>query len=224
MSSRSERHGPLPAGRHRLSREFVLHSQRDRILESIARACVEKGYEKVTIADIVTTARVSRATFYDLFRDKEECLLAAFDFVLSRFMKRMLGAYRRRGEGWPERVRAGIGATLEFLADEPHFAWMCVVEAPAAGARAVDRYMGVVALLSSGIDEGRSHSPAGETIPAGFANAMVGGAAMLVREEIIAGRTAELPALTRDLAYAVLAPFVGRDGALAVATKDLSTD
>src|SRR5450755_2520420 len=78
----------LPSGRHRLTREAVVESQRGRLVYAIAQVVAEKGYAAATVADVVDRASVSRSTFYDQFPDKETCFLAAFnegaEFVLNR--------------------------------------------------------------------------------------------------------------------------------------------
>src|SRR5690242_3020391 len=72
--------GSSPFGlRHRTAREAVMASQRGRVLEAMVKAVAEKGYAATTIADVVARAGVSRRTFYEQFRDKEACFLAAFD-------------------------------------------------------------------------------------------------------------------------------------------------
>src|SRR6478752_2700016 len=75
----------LPRGPHGLSREEVELSQRARLLQATTEAVAAQGYVKTTVADIIARAGVSRATFYQLFRDKEDCFLAAYknnaDFV-----------------------------------------------------------------------------------------------------------------------------------------------
>src|SRR5204862_880215 len=73
MSSR-----PLPRGPHSLSREEVELSQRARLLQAATEAVAELGYVKTTVADILARAGVSRATFYQLFSDKEHCFNAAY--------------------------------------------------------------------------------------------------------------------------------------------------
>src|ERR1700753_1712863 len=78
---------PLPRGRHGLPHAFIVTNQRERLLSAIAIACTTKSYPTVTIKDITDGARVSRRTFYDLFTDKEDCFLAAYDtFVENTFV------------------------------------------------------------------------------------------------------------------------------------------
>src|SRR3954454_16600463 len=83
---------PLPKGRHGLSRQFIASNQRERLLEAIANVVAEKGYAGTRVADITNYAGVSRKTFYELFTDKEECFLAAFDAITKLLMDRMAQA------------------------------------------------------------------------------------------------------------------------------------
>src|SRR2546423_13065994 len=69
---------PLPRGPHGLSREEVELSQRARLLQAATETVAELGYVKTTVADILARAGVSRATFYQLFSDKEDCFNAAY--------------------------------------------------------------------------------------------------------------------------------------------------
>src|SRR5215218_6805837 len=69
----------LPRGPHHLARDEVMASQRGRMLDAMAQVVAEKGYGAATVADVIERAGVSRKTFYEHFRDKEACFLAAFD-------------------------------------------------------------------------------------------------------------------------------------------------
>ena len=207
----------LPAGRHGLSREFVVESQRDRVLDAIATACAEKGFATVTVADVTGRARVSRSTFYELFRDLEDCFLAAYDVIYGKFLAASLTAYQREAE-WPERVRAGIEAILEFMVAEPAFARMCMVEPLAAGPAAVERYFAAVNVIATFLDEGRREHRSAEKAPASMAKGIVSGAALVVREQILADQTQRLPELLPELLYAALVPFLGQREALRAAT------
>ncbi|WP_213451705.1 TetR/AcrR family transcriptional regulator [Rhizomonospora bruguierae] len=52
--------------------------------EALIALVLERGYEKITVQDILDRADVGRSTFYAHFRDKESLLLASFDDVRER--------------------------------------------------------------------------------------------------------------------------------------------
>jgi AcrR family transcriptional regulator len=207
----------LPSGRHGLSREAVLRSQRERILDAMAQACASKGYGGATVAGVIARAGVSRMTFYEQFRDREDCFLAAYDAILARFLADVIAAYQQPELEWPQRVRAAVQALLSFLAAEPAYARMCVIEVLAAGERAYERYTWAVRALASLLEEGSGQRSNPEELPESMGEAVIEGGAFLVREQILAGRTEQLEALLPSLTYAALVPYLGQDEALAVA-------
>jgi len=177
----------------------------------MAYACAEKGYLATTVADVVRRAGVSRATFYALFRDKEDCFLAAYDAIAAEFIADALAAYRRPGP-WPARVRAAIEAMLAFGAERPAHARMALIEGLAAGSGALERYQQLVRMVAAFADEGQEY--AARDLPPRIGRAVVGGGLALVRVEIVAGRTERLPALLPDLLYTTLAPYLGHEEAM----------
>jgi AcrR family transcriptional regulator len=191
--------------------------QRARIFDALAELCAEKGYPAVTVADIVARAHTSRTTFYGLFGDKEACFLAAYDAVLARFLGDVSSACLRPGLSWPEQIRIGLETILSFGAAEPLFTRMCQIDMLSAGPAARERYSSGLRVLASFVDSGRAQAPDGEHVPAGVATSLVGGVALVIRDEIRAGRTNDLPRLLPNLLYPVLVPYVGQDRALAEA-------
>jgi AcrR family transcriptional regulator len=117
----------LPGGRQALSRELVVRSQRDRLLDAIAEVCASDAYGGASVAAVVARAGVSRKTFYEHFRNKEACFLAAHDAILNKFLGVVIDAYEQPELAWPKRVEAALEALLSFLAAEPAFARMCIV-------------------------------------------------------------------------------------------------
>jgi len=102
----------LPSGRHGLPRAYVVRSQRERMLEAMVRVAAAKGYEATTVTDVIEVAGVSRATFYELFEDKEACFLEAYDAVIDVLVAHVTSAFESAtGEPWPERIAAGVGPT-----------------------------------------------------------------------------------------------------------------
>jgi len=128
----------LPRGTHGLDPRLVAQSQHTRLLEAVGRAVAEKGYAATTIDDIVRGAGVSKKTFYEHFRDKEDCFLAAYEAAADELFARVREA-QSDPDSWLERTRAGISAYLRWLAAEPALARVFLIEVAAAGPRAAER-------------------------------------------------------------------------------------
>ena len=76
----------LPKGPHDLTRKQVQASQRQRILDAILDLAGEHGYGTVTVAHVTRAAGVSRTTFYEQFRSKEDAFLTAYDEFGKHFL------------------------------------------------------------------------------------------------------------------------------------------
>ena len=88
--------------------------QRSRLLAAAAVVIDEVGYEQASVQRITDRARVSRRTFYELFGNREECLVALLDEAAER-VERELEAAGLGGLAWRERVRGGLWVILSFL-------------------------------------------------------------------------------------------------------------
>src|ERR1700727_1289630 len=119
--------GPrLRSGPSGLPRGQVSEIQRSRMLTAAAEAVEEVGYARLTVAQVIARARVSRKTFYDLFEDREDCFLAVFDQTVEQISALVTEAYTRE-QNWRDGLRAGVLAMLRFMDDEPGLARICVV-------------------------------------------------------------------------------------------------
>ena len=151
--------GQLPRGRHGLSPEAVTESQRGRILTAMVEVTAERGYADSRIADVIAYAGVSRKTFYELFSDKEECFLAAYDLWLGRLFVTTAEAFDAEPDAdWAGRVRVGLASFLQFIADHPAAAGFCIVEVLAAGPKALARRDAGVRQFTAFIDAGRAET------------------------------------------------------------------
>jgi AcrR family transcriptional regulator len=79
----------LPKGPHSLTREEVETSQRERILDAVMDVVGALGYPVATVGDITAAAGVSRTTFYEQFRNKQDAFLVAYDAFGTRFLADM---------------------------------------------------------------------------------------------------------------------------------------
>jgi AcrR family transcriptional regulator len=202
----------LPPGRHGLKRSFVEANQRQRLLDAVADVVSLDGYQAMSVERIVATAGVSRRTFYDTFKSKEEAFLAAYDAIAVRLLTAVREAYDS-AKSFPEGVVDCLRVFLEFVASEPHYADMCIVEVLAAGPAALARRNGVMGAFAALLEEGASNLPEARNPRKLTVETLVGGIYEVVYARVLTGQTAELPALLPDLAFALLLPYLGREAA-----------
>lgn len=127
-------------GRHAPPPEIRLPLQRERLLRAAAREFAQRGYAGASSESISRRAGMSKATFYEHYANKEECMLALFDMGAELVQAAMAEAARNAPVGdAPERVRAGTRAFLGALAEHPEFAQTLLVEIIGAGPRAAQR-------------------------------------------------------------------------------------
>jgi AcrR family transcriptional regulator len=199
----------LPRGRHGLPREIVTRSQRERVLAAVVRVIAAKGYESTTVADILEEAGVGRESFYELFDDKQQCMLTAHSLLLDDLVARVEAVYST-SDPWEDRVRESLAVMLGWFASSPDLGRFTLIEVSAIGPASMERFEAqfnrFVRLLEEGEGAPRPELP-------GAASLAVSGALARVYEEVVRDRTAELPSLLPELTFEVLVPFIGEEAA-----------
>jgi AcrR family transcriptional regulator len=184
--------------------------------DAMALAVARKGYAAATVGDVVAGAGVSRKTFYEHFRDKEACFLAAFDAGVDALLAAIVAAEPEQ-PGWLETLRARVRAYLETLASRPAFARTFMIEVFAAGPQALERRAGVherfAQLIADLYAETRREFPDLPTVPDPIWTAAVGALNELVTVQVREGRAEQLLELEDTLVYVQVALFAGPSAA-----------
>ncbi len=139
MSDHAGAIGPLPRGRHNLSRDQVEASQRLRLSVAMAEACAEAGFPDTSVQAVLRRASVSRLTFYELYDGKLDCFLEALDLVGNVLVAELRREIDEATGSPAERAERAIDRYLEVLADNLPFARLYIVEVHAAGPSALLR-------------------------------------------------------------------------------------
>jgi AcrR family transcriptional regulator len=133
---------PVPRGRHAPPLEVRRSVQRGRLYEAAAAVFCRVGYAEASAEAISREAGMSKATFYEHFANKEECILALFDEAA----KQVLGAVGAATSGpgdttdsYPDRVARRLEAFLDQVAAHPDAAQTLLVEIIGAGPQAIQR-------------------------------------------------------------------------------------
>lgn len=208
---------PLP-GQQQLPREFIARHQRARIISALALETSEKGYRQVTVADIVKRAAIARNTFYENFRSKEDCFLAAQQYAMSTALERVVAAAGEL-ESWPHQVRAGLDAFLEYVAEEPALARTCLVESLSAGPIAMKHYEESQQAFVSLFRLGRDVSPHGAALPETMEEAIIGGVFWIVYQRLAVSENGTVTELLPEVVEFALTPYLGAEGAREIATE-----
>jgi AcrR family transcriptional regulator len=191
--------------------------QRRRLLLAFVEVVAEQGLENASVGRVCKRAGVSRRTFYELFDDRDECLLAAFDAAIERISRPVLAAWAEGGKGvqtstrvardarrardtqgaqtWLVRIRGALTVLLEQLDAEPDVARLCVVETLKAGPLVSERRARVLAALVAAVEHGRTpRGTGGETRrgsepPPLTGQGVVGGALSVIHARLLACHT-----------------------------------
>ncbi|HTA15864.1 MAG TPA: TetR/AcrR family transcriptional regulator [Solirubrobacteraceae bacterium] len=193
---------------HELGRERVVEIQRARILAAMVEECGERGAGNVTVAHVVERAGVSRRTFYELFADREDCFLAAFDEGIARASRCVSDSYDPDAR-WAERIRTAVATLLSFLDAEPAAGRLLIVGSLGAGANALERRRRVLAQMILVVDEGRREARAGSDLPPLTAEGVVGGAISVLHSRLLDKQNGELVELTGSLMGMIVLPYLG---------------
>ena len=215
------------AGSQEVARQggHVAEMQRRRLLLAFVEVLAEQGLENASIGRICKRAGVSRRTFYELFDDRDECLLAAFDAGVERLARPVVAAYEaeggaqgthgtqrargnQRAHSWCERIRAALTVLLEQLDAEPDLARMCIVETLKAGPAVLERRAAVVAALVAAVEQGRGEARRGSEPPPLAGQGVVGGALSVLHARLWQAPANGHPQPLSDLRGALMAMIV----------------
>jgi AcrR family transcriptional regulator len=182
-------------------------TQRDRLVAAMGELVAEAGPAAIGVYHVCQRAGVSRRTFYELYVDREACLLDMFGVAQDRLVGCVAEAVVAVGAEWEDRAVAAARALVGTLCADRVLGYLCVVAPSGAGRDAL-------VLQRATIDEiGRL---LGEPPPIAVPTDVVLAAALGGVLEMLGRRLfdADPEAAQGDLAgaaiYTLLAPFIGR--------------
>ena len=198
--------------------------QRGRLLAAALEVVSEVGYAGMSMARVTSRAGVSRGVFYDLFEDREDCFLAAFDDAVARIAAVAQPAYERE-RGWREQVRAGLSSVLECIGDEPGLGSLLIVDALSAGPRVLQRRARCLETLTTIVDQGRLEVKRGrESLAADpgrsvlTAEGVLGAVLSVLHARLLEHNDGPLVELCNELMALIVLPYLGS----AAARKELA--
>ncbi len=204
--------GPIPGRLNGSPRSRVQSLQRARILAAAVDTVDEVGYARMTVAQIVGRARVSRKTFYEVFTDRAECFLAAFEYALAQAIPAATEAYARE-DTWRDGVRSALALLLEAMDDHPRLARLVVVDSLAAGPKLLQRRVELLAQFAKIVDEGRSVSDTASQPPNLTAEGVVGAISMVLYKRLLDRSEEPMTELLAPMMSMIVLPYLGAEAA-----------
>jgi len=191
----------------------VSEIQRSRLLAAAVGALDEFGYDEGSVARITARARVSRRTFYELFGNRKECLLAVLDGAVEQ-VEGEIAAAGAVDAPWRERVRTGLWVILSVFDREPALARVCVIQTQRGSQDVLARRQQILDRLARIVDEG-SGRVAGSDEPVSLTAEGVVGAVLQILSARLSDREHDggLRELFGELMSLIVLPFAGSQAA-----------
>jgi AcrR family transcriptional regulator len=198
--------GSMRRGPKQHAREEVDAIQRARLIAATVATVADVGYAGLTVAQVIDRAKVSRRTFYELYKDTADCFLATYRSGLEQALGLVTDAYMEESS-WREGVRSGLATLLGFLDLERGWARLLIVEGLSAGddvlALRVDTIRTVAAALGATSDE---------SLPLA-AEVVVGGSMWVIYSHLVDHPEESLMDLHGALMAMIMLPFLGEQEA-----------
>jgi AcrR family transcriptional regulator len=125
--------------------------QRGRLLKAIVELAAESGYPTARVGDIATRAGVSRATFYELFENKQACFLAAHREAAGALSEHAGNAIAN-GEA-ARAIDSTFAALIDFARRDPDGFAFLIHEAMLAGPAALAQRDDLLEVLQEQVEQ-----------------------------------------------------------------------
>jgi AcrR family transcriptional regulator len=185
---------------------------RARLLTAMTHTVALHGYREASVAEVCARAGVQLGVFDELFLDREDCCLAAYDEVVKHVSVRVLVACRG-AESWEQSVREAMRAVLAFCEQQPLAARFALVESAGVSTRMLWRRSRLMAHLADLVHQRGCVAACAQASPPALARAALDRAHSIVHESVVNAGSARLVDLTAPLASMIVLPYTGEQAA-----------
>jgi AcrR family transcriptional regulator len=197
---------PPQGGRSRSRLTHGAATQRDRLIAAMGELVAELGQTTIGVHHVCQRAGISRRTFYDLYEDRDGCLVETLEAAYGQLLAHVAVAVADAGGEWEDRTVAATQALLGALEADRVLAHLCLLPAAGGGRDALRlRRMAIVRIAALLTDAPAPALPC-EPVLAGA----LGGVWDLALRSLADEPDASIEQLAGTAIYVMLAPFVGR--------------
>jgi AcrR family transcriptional regulator len=208
-SERRPRRSPDPR-----PRGFMARNPHERIQSATARAVTAHGYAETTVEDICVEADIPEKAFYEHFKSKQEAAMSALETSVDQVMLELRETFNA-ASSWPEAIWDTTDTALDWMAHEPAFARLALVEILAAGEAALELLQSLMDAFAMFLEPGYELVPekaaSRRLVDETVANAIFG----LLNEHIVREGAESVAVLHPELVRGIISPFLGAEQASA---------
>lgn len=199
-----------PQGRNAPELKLVTSPKRQTILDGMLEAVGAEGYERTSVRTVLDRTGVYRQAFYDNFADKDDCYLQAYDAGVER-VEALLAAAAAAESTWTGKLRAGLGALLDFLDAEPDVGRALIVEVHAAGPEALAKRTAAMQRVNVFLDGAREAAVESESPPPIAGEGIAAGIHAVIHSRLATGAGDGFRALLPEFMYFAVLPYFGAE-------------
>jgi AcrR family transcriptional regulator len=126
-------------------------TQRSRLIAGMIAVANRDGYAASTVSAVIAEAKVSKPTFYEYFRDREDCFVAAIDSAQEPLLNHVVGAISNAPH--EQAASAAVRALLDFASSEPALMSFITSELLAGTGAILDARDAGIAAIAGSIEE-----------------------------------------------------------------------
>ncbi len=179
--------------------------RRSRALSALVHLTLDERYAELSDPQIAQFAGISTEAFHKLFANKEACFLAVLDEVVAEAME-VVKRSIEPASSWPEAVHLAVSALVEYFAAHEALSRMAFIEIFDVGPGMVGRMTRSIEDFTKLLDE---LGPEARRGPLVAREAITGAIWGIVSAYASHDRVRQLPRLTDQLTFLVLAPYIG---------------
>jgi AcrR family transcriptional regulator len=192
--------------------KLVTSSKRQTILVGMLEAVGAEGYESTSVRSVLDRTGVYRQAFYDNFADKDECYLQAYDLGVER-VEALIFEAAAGEDDWTGKLRAGLGALLDFLDAESDIGRALIVEVHAAGPEALAKRSAAMARVNAFLDQAREDAAQSESPPSIAGEGIAAGVHAVIHSRLATGSGGGFRQLLPEFMYFAVLPYFGAERA-----------
>jgi AcrR family transcriptional regulator len=184
----------LPPGRG-TPRDVAERNQRERLFAAMVATVAKKGYEAMTVADLVELSGVSRSAFYQHFEGRQACFLATVGALADPTLENLP---RVLGPGDEEAAKGVFEETTRLIVDQPAAAKMCF-ELYAVGPAGIALAQRSIAKIGEQLKPLLESREGGGEMPPEILRALIGGVLRVIHKRLYLGQGDDLVELGPQL-------------------------